>query len=184
MGVTVKGNKRRYQRETLGSYVDRDLLGFPVELIDSAVKEIEDGEMSITIPNVPGLIAAACVARVLLPQKLCGKELKSIRKALELTGKELAAKLNVREETLSRWENERDPIGPTSEMYFRMFVVLQFKDRIGFEVDQKALMDVKIEPVRLPNDRPQIRLVQERRAKPRNNEQATDRNRYKLAVNQ
>lgn len=146
--------KERYSRVTVDRYVERDLVGFPVELFYSVEKEVcpETGDTFFTIPNLPGLIAAACVARVLMPQKLCGKEIKSLRRALELTGKQLAEKLDVREETLSRWENDKEPMGSASEKLLRLQVGIAFKNTIGFEFKERSILDLQISPVRLPTD--------------------------------
>lgn len=165
-----------YRREILPSYIERDLLGFPVELIDSVEREIcpASNEVNITIPSLPGLIAAACVARVLLPQKLNGKEIKSLRKALELTGKELAELMDVREETISRWENN-EPMGPASEKLFRLHVVLRLKDKVILKISEKGIQDIierQIEPIRSPDDgKPLIQLMLEKRGSQRRPEE-------------
>ena len=153
-----------YRREILPSYIERDLLAFPVELIDSVEREVcpASNEVNITIPNLPGLIAAACVARVLLLQKLNGKEIKCLRKALELTGRELAERMDVREETVSRWEHD-EPMGPASEKLLRLRVALKLKDRVALTIDDKGITEIierQIEAVRTPDDgRPQIQLM-------------------------
>jgi transcriptional regulator with XRE-family HTH domain len=158
MGNAANG---RYSREILPSYLVDDLLGFPVEVIDSVQKEVcpESGDINITITNVPGLIAAACVARVLLPQKLSGKEIKSLRKSLEITGKALAEILNVTAETISRWENDKEPIGPNSELLLRAHVAIQLKERTAIPFDLKQIIEMKIESACMPKDKPIIQLI-------------------------
>src|SRR5271166_1593132 len=50
--------------------------------------------------------------------------------------RELAAKLEVREETVSRWENEKEPIGATSEKLLRLIVAQFLGDKApALEVD-------------------------------------------------
>src|SRR6266404_2890688 len=82
-------------------------LGIDGVVLDYAVVERKCehcGEVAdVLIPDVPGLIAAIAVARVMRNRKLNGREIKFVRKALELPARELAARLGVRPETLSRW---------------------------------------------------------------------------------
>jgi len=84
---------------------------------------------SVTVSDLEGLIAAVAVSRVLHPAKLNGGEILFLRKALELTGKELAALLEANEQTVSRWENDVDPIGPQSEKLLRRLVGDRLSDR-------------------------------------------------------
>jgi len=42
---------------------------------------------------------------------------------LKWTTRELAGRLGVREETVSRWEHDREPIGPGSEKLLRLIAV-------------------------------------------------------------
>ena len=72
----------------------------------------------VEIPDAEGLTAAVVVARALMPVKLNGREIKFMRKAMELPAKELAEKLDVSEETISRWENQQ-VIGGANEKLFR-----------------------------------------------------------------
>jgi len=66
-----------------------------------------------------GLIYAAAVSRVMNEQKLKGRDIRFLRKALDLPSKELADRLEVAQETMSRWENDKAPIGPENEKLLR-----------------------------------------------------------------
>ena len=57
------------------------------------------------------------------PTRLSGKELKFIRKALDMTQKEFADKMELRTETVSRWENDYPGTGEYSEKLLRHNVV-------------------------------------------------------------
>lgn len=73
----------------------------------------------IDIPDAEGLTAAVVIARATDPVKLNGAEIKFMRKAMDLSAKKLASRLEVTEETISRWENDKQPIGGANEKIFR-----------------------------------------------------------------
>jgi len=83
----------------------------------------------VIIPNLPGLVAAVAIARVKLPVKLKGRDIRFLRWAMELTGRNLAKKLEVAAETISRWENDHDPINPASEKLLRLLVGVHLAER-------------------------------------------------------
>ena len=62
-----------------------------------------------------GLRAAMAVTRVNDPLKLNGREIRFLRKALGYTGKELAEKMQVTAESVSRWENDKELMRPMGE---------------------------------------------------------------------
>ena len=137
--------------KTLAVFED-DLLGIPVILLDAAVEERceECGSVVATaIPDLDGLIAAAAVTRAMNVVKLMGDEIRFLRKAIGVSGKNLAAALEVAPETLSRWENGKDPIGPSSEKLLRMIVagVLSTKAP-AVDVDVDAIVNMRIQSVR------------------------------------
>ena len=106
------------------------------------------GEVGITIPDLPGLIAAVAVARVRTQWRLEGDEIRFLRKACELTAKELAELLQVTAETVSRWENGKAPIGPSTEKLLRIHVGLALKERApGVQFDQNEIVRLKITAV-------------------------------------
>ena len=84
----------------------------------------EQGEVTIELPKINELMAAAAVARCLVPIKLRGSEIRAIRKILGLTLAELANKLDERTapETVSRWETEAQPMGGYAEKVMRLTV--------------------------------------------------------------
>ena len=157
-----------------------DLVGMRVAIVNSAQKIgcAACGEESITIPDVPGLIAAAAVARIMMPVKLNGSEIRFLRKAIELQAKDLARILSVRPETLSRWENDKEPIQVTPEKLLRVLVGTTIKgepdDKApAMEFNAAAVIDMAIKPVRPSDGRPLVvlglvnaRLAQRRKLVP------------------
>lgn len=100
-------------------------LGAPFKvMLHDAVKITEDaatGKMlSYSIPDLDGLIAVVVISRALHPRKLGGADIKFIRKALSMKQKELAAKLELTAEHLSRCETGTLPVAPSTEKLLRI----------------------------------------------------------------
>ena len=132
-------------------------LGLPGVVVLDAVEELRCAKCrtvaGIGFPNLPGLFAAAAVARILNPTKLSGEELRSLRRALDMTGKQLAAALGVRLETVSRWENNKEPMGPTSEKLLRILAGLALGAQahlIPFDTAAIVDMELTARPSRKP----------------------------------
>jgi len=126
--------------------------GMHVELIDvvhNLVCESCGVVLRTDIPNLPGLIAAVAIGRSKADRKLSGQEIRFLRKALDETGKELAEHLDVTEETVSRWENDRLAISNSVERMLRLRVckVLRQKAPAMDWNDDEILYRLKIIPV-------------------------------------
>ncbi|MCG8435738.1 MAG: helix-turn-helix domain-containing protein, partial [Gammaproteobacteria bacterium] len=96
----------------MDKFGDTTLIGIPVVLFDAVKEQVcaACGEVrGHLIPNVDGLTAAAAVMRATLPWKLTGKEIRFLRKSLGWRAKDLAAKLDVTAEHVSKWENGHCP---------------------------------------------------------------------------
>jgi len=77
------------------------------------------------------------------------KDIKFLRKALRMNAKVLAESLGVTPETLSRWENDKDPIGPANEKLLRLIVGLTLSDKApAIKFDQKEIASMRIQSVR------------------------------------
>lgn len=126
-------------RRVLDEYRD-DLLGIPV-IVRNAVVEITeaDGEVSYEIPNSRGLTAAAAMVRALIPIRLSPTELRFLRKAMEMTGRELAEALEVRPESVSRWENGHEEMGGFVEKNLRLLTCEQLAP-LAPAIDYKPAM--------------------------------------------
>lgn len=151
------------RRVVLREYRD-PRLGFPGLVLLDAAEEIRCTKCrtlaGIGFPNLSGLIAAAAVARATDPIRFGGDELRALRKALGMTGKVLATALNVRDETVSRWENDKEPIGPTSEKLVRMLVGIVLGERAHLiPFDTQAIMGMRlVEATPSGRKRPEIPL--------------------------
>ena len=78
------------------------------------------GEVYVSLPNIEKLHRVIggfiCSQRKSL---LTSAEIKFLRKDLHLKSKELASALGIRPETISRWENDKEPIGETQDRLLR-----------------------------------------------------------------
>jgi helix-turn-helix protein len=120
------------------------LLGIAQELYCTDCGE----QLGISYPDLEGIIAALALGRVEAAQKLRGADVLFMRKALGWTARELASRLGVREETVSRWEHDHEPIGPASEKLLRLMVVeLLADDAPAMQPDRrKILIGMKTKP--------------------------------------
>ncbi|MBG6211718.1 transcriptional regulator with XRE-family HTH domain [Labrenzia sp. EL_126] len=94
-------------------------------ILNNAVEVTTDADSgkvaSYKIPDLDGLIRAVTTSRIAHPYKLSGPEIKFVRKAIGLKQKELATKIELTPEHLSRCENGALPISPSAEKLFRIF---------------------------------------------------------------
>lgn len=138
------------ERKQLDKYVvPGALLGVEnVTLVNAVTEEIcaSCKKGKIHIPDLPGLVTAVALTRVKLPFKLNHREIKFVRKAMEISAKELADHLKVAPETLSRWENEKMPMEERSELFFRLTAIALLVDRaeaVDPEMDKVVKMDIQ-----------------------------------------
>lgn len=98
-----------------------DLGGVVVRIHNAVLVErcLKCGEEESTIPDMKGLVCAAALLRALNPVRLSGKEIKFVRRALGMTQRAFAAKVDVKVETVSRWENEVQGCGAFTEKTLR-----------------------------------------------------------------
>jgi putative zinc finger/helix-turn-helix YgiT family protein len=55
--------------------------------------------------------------------RLIGAEIRFLRKHLGWSGEHFASVMSVRPETVSRWENEKEPMGPIAERLLRLMAL-------------------------------------------------------------
>lgn len=120
-------------------------LGFPIELVDAPMKKVF-GEWIIDIDmNALQLFVFKGLIHKSYP--LTGKELRFMRKFLELSTTELGKNLGVSHATIVKWEKEQAKIGPSQEIYIRMFFFELFKDNellnLYKEIKPKMLAEAK-----------------------------------------
>jgi transcriptional regulator with XRE-family HTH domain len=96
-----------------------------------------------------GLVNAAALVRVLNPVRLSGKEIKFIRRALGLTQKVFAARMDVAVETISRWENYITGCGGFTEKTLRHNAcALLHPNAPAIDYDPIAITNMTLEPQR------------------------------------
>lgn len=139
-----------------------DLIGIKVGVVNCVENVVckECGEKITIVPDANGLIAATATARIMLPTKLNGAEIKFLRKAIGLQAKEVAQIMDLRPETISRWEcDDSQKITSSVEKLFRILVGFNLKqakeDKApGIDFDEKTILSMKINPLREVSDAP------------------------------
>ncbi len=146
----------RVEVRTLDIY-ETALFGVKMVLRDAVLeKECKDcGKKIFTIPDQGGLIAAAALTRIKSPLKLTGSEIRFIRKAMEISAKDLSSCLAVTCETLSRWENSKQPMTPAYEKLFRLLASIRLRERAPIiDVDLSMIGKMKFKSVGTEADLP------------------------------
>lgn len=148
---------------TVPEFRNDALIGIPGVVIVNAVEETrceKCGQLAATgFSDLEGLLAAVAVARVMAPHKLSAADVRFLRKVLGWSSKELAEKLEVRNETVSRWENNKEPVGPTSEKLLRLIVAEFVAEKApAVEVDEKSIASMRIRAARPSGKRHEMRF--------------------------
>jgi transcriptional regulator with XRE-family HTH domain len=156
----------RVRHRVIREFRDDALLGLPGVVLVNAVTETVCTRCrrveGITIPNPAGAIAAAGIARVMHPVKLTGAELRAVRRAAGRTAKDLANVLDVRAETVSRWETGAEPIGSANEKLARLALGAALDIGQGapslVAFDPDAIVAMQLRAPRAGGRPPEIRL--------------------------
>lgn len=75
------------------------------------------------IPAMNSLFRTLALALVNKPYRLAGEEVRFLRKYLHLTQDKFSRLLHIDKTTLSKWENDDDPVGTQSDLAIRMLVM-------------------------------------------------------------
>ena len=144
-------------------------LPYPIVLINAAEEEVDDQTGAVTgihIPDMEGLVACAAVARALHPQKLDGRDVRFIRRALGSTAKDFADLLSMDAATLSRWENNKYGVGAWADRQVRMAAIIALADKVpSLSLDTKDVISLHSYPA-ASGQWPQITLLRVQRATP------------------
>jgi len=81
------------------------------------------GYFEVELPHVEALHRAMAMQWVRQSTRLSGPQVRFLRKWLGWSGQDFARHMGVSAETVSRWENDREPIGGTSDRLLRMMVL-------------------------------------------------------------
>ncbi len=157
------------ERSVKAEHVE-DLGGIVVKVLNAVVVQrcSDCGEEMTGIPDLQGLARAAAMARALNPARLTGKEVKFIRRALDLTQKEFAEKMELSTEHVCRWENDHNGVGAMSEKLARHNACALLHEEGVCDYDPKTIVDMRFVPYP-DGGLPPIEMVRVR-LRPRNEE--------------
>ncbi len=120
----MRCNEGHEMRERTGNAEFELADGVSVTLKDSRVFRCKEcGVESPVVPAPAALVRAAAEAMAKAPNKLGPQEIRFLRKSLGFSGKDFAAKINVDDGTVSRWERGVEPMGPANERLLRLMVL-------------------------------------------------------------
>jgi hypothetical protein len=147
-GGVIQNAETEASERTLDTYDATAFVGLRTIVKDAAIESTdEEGEVSIELPKPTELLASAAILRCLMPIKLRGPEMRSIRKIMGLNLAGLASALDERTapETVSRWETEAQPMGGYVEKLFRLLVCEQLrKDAPGIEYNASMIAHLRV----------------------------------------
>jgi DNA-binding transcriptional regulator YiaG len=132
---------------TLTEHDVTDLIGLKVVIANSVIEFTdEDGETSVEVPDIEQASAAAALARCLMPIRLRGPEMKAIRRIAGMTAAQLSEVMDgAKVETISRWENEKQPAGGYAEKVFRLVMCETLRERApGIPYEDGAIARMKV----------------------------------------
>jgi len=132
-------------RQTRGSYAYKEsgLDHVTLEGIDLIHCDVCDNEDPI-IPSINELHALIADALISKPARLDGKELRFLRKFLELSAREFAKLIHVNPSTLSKWENGEDPVGPQSDLLVRALIAAKGEENFTDLIKKLEALDDEV----------------------------------------
>lgn len=142
-----------------------DLGGVVVKLLNAAqVSRCTSCDTNmIAIPDMDGLARAAAISRALIPVRLAGRELKFLRRALDMSQKEFAEAMELTPETVSRWENDARGVGGMCEKLVRHNIcALLYKDTKGRPYDPAVIANMRFTALPEGESLPPIEMVRVR----------------------
>ena len=135
------GAKARVVR---GDYVWEDV-DLPVTLKNvEQVKCSKCGNADVVIPRLAQVMRTLAHAVIHKPYRLRGEEVRFLRKYLGMTGADFSALLKVDKTTLSKWENNDDPVGDQSDRLIRA-VATALGDGLKKDIEEavRAFPDIR-----------------------------------------
>ncbi len=106
------------------------------------------GEHEVVIPRVDELHRTIALAVVAKRARLTGSEVRFLRRYLGWSGADFARHMGVTPESVSRWENEREPIGPVADRLVRLMVAVR-TPASEYPLEVLVGLDAKAAPLRL-----------------------------------
>lgn len=129
-------------------YEDRTLDDLPeVTIADLAVEHCPAcGATEEVWPEMERMYRALAAAIIAKPYRLTGAEIRVLRNVLGWTAVELAAHLGVSSSQVSRWENDREPVGPVADRMVR--AILALREGMSLSTDRLAAISKERRPLR------------------------------------
>jgi putative zinc finger/helix-turn-helix YgiT family protein len=106
------------------------------------------GEREIVIPRLEELHRAIARAIITKRARLMPDEVRFLRKSIGCSGIDFAKLLAVTPETVSRWENGKETIGPSSDRLIRM-VAANTAPKTDYSNDELAKIEDEAKPVKI-----------------------------------
>lgn len=100
------------------------------------------GEQTVSIPKIEELHRVIAFAIIKKKERLSADEIRFLRKYLGWSGKDFAEHMGVTPETVSRWENDKEPMGPIADRLLRLMLAHQKPvDRYSLELLREVTHD-------------------------------------------
>jgi len=106
------------------------------------------GEHEVVIPRIEQLHQGIAMAVVSKKSRLTPAEMKFLRKHMGWSGADFARHMGVAPETVSRWENGREPMGGVADRLLRLMVVTQAPNR-EYAIEALAELEDEASPARI-----------------------------------
>jgi putative zinc finger/helix-turn-helix YgiT family protein len=116
-------------QKTKGSYVYKESGLNNIFLTGITIYKCSCGKTMPEIKNIDRLHRIIANAIIKKKTLLSGKEVRFLRKQMGLSAKELAGVLDVTPVTVSRWENESEPLGVANDKLIRMFYIQMLQEQ-------------------------------------------------------
>lgn len=110
-----------------------------VSLIGIRYYKCECGRTMAAIPAIVDLMRLIARDLVMKPTSLIGEEVKFLRKRLGKKQADFAREIGVEPETLSRYENDKQTIGETTDKLIRMYYVWAAQDDARLDEVRKRI---------------------------------------------
>lgn len=113
-------NCGRTARRTRGNYLFRESGLKNIVLTNAEIIKCDRcGNQDPIIARMDDVLKIIALALVNKPCGLCGEEIRYLRKYLGMGGDTFASYLHTDKSVLSRWENNREPVGSKSDLLIR-----------------------------------------------------------------
>jgi putative zinc finger/helix-turn-helix YgiT family protein len=99
------------------------------------------GNKDPVIPHINELRSVIAEALISKPARLSGRELRYLRKYLELSAREFSKLIHVDPSTLSKWENGEDKVGPQSDLVVRALIAAKKEENYQELVEKLNALD-------------------------------------------